>query len=106
MTHRHEPHEEPFIGSLRDRIERTKAENARHRASTPVPRDVGPPTEEALRAQAAARARARADEHKHVTGRVSRLVVFLALLLLVVWLVWRYGFMPGGFAERFLTRTT
>ena len=106
MTHRHEPHEEPFIGSLRDRIDRAKAENARTRASTPVPRDVGPPSEEALRAQAAARARARADDHKHVTGRVSRLVVFVALLLLALWLVYRYGVMPGGFAERFITRTS
>lgn len=106
MTHRHEPHEEPFIGSLRDRIDRAKAENARTRAATPVPRDVGPPSEEAIRAQAAARARARADDHKHVTGRVSRLIVFVALLLLALWLVYRYGFMPGGFAERFITRTS
>lgn len=84
--------EEPFIGSLRERIQQTKAENARTRASTPVPvRPEGPPSEEAMRAMRASRALAEVGAQRRVAHRVWPIVLLLALLALAGWLAVRYN---------------
>ena len=80
MTRNSDSREEPFIGSLRERIQQTKAENARTRASMPTPaRSEGPPSEEALRAARKSRALAGiAQGRRRVRG------LWIALSILVV----------------------
>ena len=68
-SRRFDSREEPFIGSLRERIEQTKAENAKTRAATPVPARVeGPPSEEAQRAARKSRALALIGEGRRSGG--------------------------------------
>jgi membrane glycosyltransferase len=95
MAERGSP-EEPFIGSLRERVERTKAERARERAATPPQaRPQTPPTAEELRAQRTARARAAANAQLRTGGRWRRVFLLLALFAFTVWLVWRAGYVPS-----------
>lgn len=84
--------EEPFIGSLRERIQQTKAENARTRANTPVPvRPEGPPSEEAVRAMRAKQALAEVGTKRRVANRVWPIVLLVALLAVAGWLAVRYN---------------
>ena len=84
--------EEPFIGSLRERIQQTKAENARTRANTPLPvRPEGPPSEEAQRAIRASRALAEVGTQRRAIRRVWPIVLLVALLALAGWLAVRYN---------------
>ena len=89
MTRNSDSREEPFIGSLRERIQQTKAENARSRASMPTPpRSEGPPSEESLRAARKSRALAGiAQGRRRVRGlwiAVSLLVLLTAATLLAL----------------------
>jgi hypothetical protein len=78
MTRNSDSREEPFIGSLRERIQQTKADNARARASTPVPaRHEGPPSEEQLRAARTSRALADIAQSRR---RMRGLWIVLALV--------------------------
>jgi len=89
---RFDSREEPFIGSLRERIQQTKADNARTRATTPVvARPEGPPSEEAQRALRASRALAEVGTQRRAIRRVWPVVLLLALLALAGWLAVRYN---------------
>ena len=92
MTTRHsDSREEPFIGSLRERIQQTKAENARVRASTPAPvRDEGPPSEESQRAMRKSRALAIIGEGPRSVRGLWPVLLLLAVLVLVSILAVRF----------------
>jgi hypothetical protein len=80
-SRRFDSREEPFIGSLRERIEQTKAENAKARASSPSPPRVeGPPSEEAQRAARKSRALALIGEGRR-SGGLWPAVLLVGLLL-------------------------
>ncbi len=84
--------EEPFIGSLRERIQQAKAENARTRANTPVTtRPEGPPSEEAMRAMRAKHALAEVGSKRRVPGRLWPILLLVSLLVLAGWLAVRYN---------------
>ncbi|HYW31836.1 MAG TPA: hypothetical protein VE869_10050 [Gemmatimonas sp.] len=91
-SRRSESREEPFIGSLRERIQQTKAENARTRATSPLPSRVeGPPSEATMRAQRATRALEAAGDQRRGASRVWPVVVATVLLAAGAFYVVRSG---------------
>ena len=81
-TRRFDSREEPFIGSLRERIEQTKAENARVRAASPAPARVeGPPSEEAQRAMRKSRALALIGEGRR-SGGLWPVILLIGVLVI------------------------
>jgi hypothetical protein len=92
MTRNSDSREEPFIGSLRERIQQTKAENARARASMPTPpRHEGPPSEESLRAARKSRALADIARGRRRMRGLWILLVLLAAVAVAGALAIRYG---------------
>jgi hypothetical protein len=83
---RSDSREEPFIGSLRDRIQQTKADNARTRAASPTPARVdAPPSEADMRAQRASRALAAAGDQRRGAGRIWPVSLIVAAVLGGLW---------------------
>lgn len=91
-TGRFDSREEPFIGSLRERIEQTKAENARVRANAPAPARVeGPPSEEAQRAMRKSRALALIGEGRR-SGGLWPVILLIGVLVIAGALAVRAGY--------------
>ncbi|MES2524096.1 MAG: hypothetical protein V4617_15420 [Gemmatimonadota bacterium] len=91
-SRRSESREEPFIGSLRERIQQTKADNARTRATSPVPvRAEGPPSEATLRAQRAKSALQAAGVQRRGVSRVWPVALVTALVAAGGWYLVRSG---------------
>lgn len=91
MPRNSDSHEEPFIGSLRERIQQTKAENARARAAMPAPpRTEGPPSEEALRAARKSRALAGIAQSRRRARGLWIAITIVAVLAIGGLLAMRY----------------
>jgi hypothetical protein len=91
-TRRFDSREEPFIGSLRERIEQTKAENARVRATSPAPARVeGPPSEETVRALRKSRALALIGEGRR-SGGLWPVILLIGVLVIAGAIAVRAGY--------------
>lgn len=91
-TRRFDSGEEPFIDSLRERVQQTKAENARLRASAPVPARVDEPlSEEAQRALKKTRALAVIGEGPRSVRGLWPVLLLLAVLVAGAVLAVRFG---------------
>lgn len=93
-SRRFDSREEPSIGSLRERIQQTKAENARVRAASPTPTRVeGPPSEEAQQAARKSRALALIGEGRRGIGGLWPIIILLGVLVTAGAIALRAGYL-------------